>query len=294
MFPGEREFTPEEVDGDLLDVVNAFAYVTEQTGLIHRSESFDSTARQGRMPNLAHFSVVPARVEPLPGYIVCRPFRAIRGVGLAALSIPDADRWWVFDSDLDEEDNAWVPQAVFTPDGFINHGPDADWNMPEGDDDDLGVLAGGPRGGPPSAPRDPNAPVRMSIDLEEHESAAAEGIPSWEDHDGWAVLSNPNGIAVVYEAGPVGIVRYPDKTACTIKAGTPSEAREMAEKFLANRPYKTAMERVLDDGTFDDEDAPPPAAFAPTEAPTRPTIPRPQAEKRVWRTVPIESAEEDD
>jgi hypothetical protein len=38
---------------------------------------------------------------------------------------PDPDRWWVFDPDLDE-DQGWLPQAVFNGEGYIDYGPDGE------------------------------------------------------------------------------------------------------------------------------------------------------------------------
>jgi hypothetical protein len=325
------------------DVENAFAHFEAQTGLSRSPASFRSApmeAAQTNLPrDLAHFSVVPVGVgtaagynmrtdTPLGGYIVARPFRTVRGP--RGLQVPDADRWWVFDSDVDETEG-WVAQATFTPDGMIDYGgPDGDGDLggggdggdggineliirpghgftmeqvlaasrameargdddspPADEDDDDDDLDFAPRG-PSGPPRNPNAPVRMSIDLDDAETNRTEGLPAWEVHDDFAVLVNDKGFAVVHNSA--GMVRYPDKTACTFSAGSGASARETAERFLATRPYKTAMQRVLEEPSFDTDDEPP----AVPEAPAVPSVQRPAVAKRVWNTVPITSADEDD
>jgi hypothetical protein len=144
----------------------------------------------------------------------------------------------------------------------------------------------------PSAPRDPTAPVTATIDLEDHEVAEREGIGTWEEHGQYGVLMTDNGFAVVLGGGSnSGIVRYPDKTACTVSGRNAQEARDQAEKFLAKRPYKTAAERILAGPDFDADD---PVAEAPPEPTTAPAVDRPKPTKRVWSTTPITSGEDDD
>jgi hypothetical protein len=214
------------------------------------------------------FSVVPIGGSE---YVVARALR----MGTHAR---DPDRWWVLDPD-----RSWIAQAVYTPDGFINHSGDDRLDVFPDEEADSSLL-------PP--PRDPHAPVTVSIDLEEHEAAEREGITTWEPYDGFSVLVTEQGFSVIYDNQGTGIVRYPDKTACIIKCGNVNEAREQAEKFLAKRPYRSAYDRVLGGPSFDEED---PAPKAPSfEAPTNPAIPRPKPAKRVWSTVPIKRGEEDD
>jgi hypothetical protein len=195
----------------------------------------------------------------------------------------DFDTWWVWD-DL-SEDNGWIGQATLTEDGLIERPGalrarlDA---LAMDDDDEVDES---------SSDRDPHAPVTVSLDLEEHEAAKREGIGAWEEHNEYSVLVTDNGFAVVQPPG-AGIVRYHDKTACTFLANGTNAAKTQAEKYLANRPYKNAYERVLGEPEFGEESTQrtsPPSNGPPTE----PT-PRPKPEKRVWKTVPITSADEDD
>lgn len=239
----------------------------------------------GFRPDAAHFSVV--RTDAVGGYehIVARPLiRPARGSFLRTPPLePDPERWWVWDAEVAQTEG-WIAQAVFTPDGFINHADDDRFET-----FDRTMAA---RDAPvdPTAARDPHAPVTVSIDLEEHEAAEREGVPAWEEHGDYGVLVTENGFAVVTPPGS-GIVRYPDKTAFTFTANGTRETRIQAEKYLANRPYKTAMERVLDEPAFDEDDPIPEKAFDP---PTCPAVPRAKPVKRVWKTVPITNGEDDD
>jgi len=282
--------TPQEAQGEGF-AHNAYPNVQGGTGL---------------SPSQVVFSIVPTGTGPglrrEYNYFVARPrLDDPFGLRTGAIMGGDPDRWWVFDEDIDETEG-WIAQAVFTPDGFINYGGDdgegggGDGGGLDGgdDEDDFGMLQG-VREEEPSAPRNPHAPVTMSIDLDEADQAKREGLPAWEEHERFGVLVNEKGFAVVFDdpTGPaVGIVRYPDKTACSIKEPTPSKAREMAEKFLANRPYRTAMERVLGEAEFDaEEPAPPPLVDEPA---TSPAVPRPTPPKRQWGTVSINSVDDED
>jgi hypothetical protein len=291
-FPGERLADVSELDNPRW-ADNAMPTFAEQTGLT---------------PEQAVFSIVRQTLssrEPWD-YLVARPRFSVTG----ATPIADPNRWWVFDEDVDETEG-WIEQATFTPVGLIDYvqlgqrerlengltradddGEDPGGLFPEGD---MPVHGGDRYDNTP--PRDPNAPVTVSIDLDEHEAAEKEGTPSWEEHDTFAVLVNENGFAVVHQGGD-GIVRYPDHTACVIKASRSAslfgdagnrEARAQAEKFLAKRPYTTAYERVLGGPDFDAPEAPEEVAPAPV-----PNASRPKPEKRVWNTVSMSSAEDDD
>lgn len=299
LFPGERPMTPtEQRDADF--VANAMPGLEEQTGF-----------PRARL----HLSIVHTEAQGGWDFVIARPHLARLTVQLGAVGVhpgPNPDLWWVYDADMDESE-CWISQATFTDAGYINHEADPRFGVfdhamhereedePEDPDEpeDVGELwderVEVRSGEDDSPPRDPNAPVTMSIDLDEHETAEREGIGAWEEHGAWAVLVTDQGTAVVFEGmigGAAGLVRYADKTACEIKEQTGKAAREMAEKFLATRPYRTAMERVLGEAEFD---APDPASpEAEPEQPTSPAVPRPTPQKRQWTTVPISSADDED
>jgi hypothetical protein len=260
-----------------------------------------------------HLSIVHTEAQGGWDFVIARPHLARLTVrlGEVALPQPNPDTWWVYDADVDESE-CWISQATFLPTGYINHGDDPRFEAfdaimgaravdePEDPDEDEPDALWDERieirsGDEDSPPRNPHAPVTMSIDLDEADQAKREGLPAWEEHERFGVLVNEKGFAVVFDdpTGPaVGIVRYPDKTACSIKEPTPSKAREMAEKFLANRPYRTAMERVLGEAEFDaEEPAPPPLVDEPA---TSPAVPRPTPPKRQWGTVSINSVDDED
>jgi hypothetical protein len=192
----------------------------------------------------------------------------------------------------DRDADAANLRAVLRPDGEDTD--DSIFPSYDAGDDPGGAFPPAPRvtrGAPDPEPTARTGPVTTSLDLEDEEIAKREGLPNWEEHEHFAVLVNANGLAVVYEdptGAAVGIVRYPDKTAATIRESNIRAVREQAEKFLANRPYRTAMQRVLEEPSFD---VPEPAAVEP-ETPAAP--PRPPPQKRVWTTTPITSGDEDD
>lgn len=294
LFPGERLMTPTERD-DPHFRANALPGLDGQTGLTPGTR--------------LHFSIVHTEANGGFDYVVVRPFlaRTTVRIGRDDPPQPNPDTWWVWDADADESE-CWVPQATFTPEGYIDYRDDPrfadfDRTMEEREDDepDDPDPLWDPRvpvtGREDPTPRDPNAPVTATIDLDEHEVAEREGIGAWEEHEHFSVLLNENGFAVV-DGGASGavrtIVRYPDKTACTFNSESVKVAREQAEKFLAKRPYKTAMERVLGGPDFDDEPAAKAEPEKPFDPPTSPAVPSARPVKRVWTTVPIDSAEDDD
>lgn len=198
---------------------------------------------------------------------------------------PDPDRWWIWDADVDESEG-WVPQAVRTIVYDEPESPALTHAMATAlDDDDVVEFLSTPV----SAPRNPKAPVTSTIELDDHETADREGLRAWEEHEHFAVLVTESGFAVVNTSTATGIVRYPDKTACVIRAPIQAEARIQAEKYLAKRPYTTAYERVLGEAEFDVEEEPPREVAKPAPAQVRP-----KPGKRAWATVPIQSSEEDD
>ena len=281
-----------------------------------------------RPANLA-FSIVPVLgrgsgfsvpYEVINNYIVARPLR------FGSRPTADPERWWVFDLDVDETEG-WIPQATFTPNGFIDYDgdegdppggsdpPDGPGRVPCGcachtngreegcmdcscySDAELDDLAEYARElmpvDPPPEPRNVNGPVTTTIDLDEVDQAKAEGIPAWEEHGHWHVLANDKGFAVIFDdpAGQaVGLIRYGDKTTTPMREQNIRVARETAEKWLASRPYKTAAERILDGSEFDAEDPVPEVE----DTPTSPAVPRPTPPKRQWSTVPINSVDEDE
>jgi hypothetical protein len=304
MLPGERPMTRTEMERDEEFVNNALPGVEEQTGLDRAN---------------IHFSIVHTGLHGGFDYIVARPYLARTAIRLGENRPrqPNPDMWWVWDADMDEY-TGWTAQATFGVDGYIEHPEDPrvaefdramaerdegrlDGGDPDDGDDtgeDFPSWGGRVTSGEPEAPpRDPNAPVRATIDLDDAEVAAREGLPAWEEHERFGVLVNSNGFAVVFDdpTGPaVGIVRYPDKGAVNVGGATPREAREQAEKFLANRPYKNAYERVLAGETEIGEETaaqPEPDKFDP---PTTPAVPRAAVQKREWTTTPISSGDEDD
>ena len=158
------------------------------------------------------------------------------------------------------------------------------------------------QGAPGEAPIIPLAPVRMTLDLDEQETSENEGLGTWETYSDlqgdFHILITEMGTAFLHEYPRPryeelrlvqGIVRYRDKTTVMVKANDSQTAKALAEKYLAKRPYKTAYDRILEGPSFDEPDplAPEPVKLAPTAAP------RPKAEKRVWKTVPIDSGDKD-
>jgi hypothetical protein len=292
----------EEIEGDF--VVNALPGLEGQTGL----------PRSAVHLSIVHTNWPISGVVVFPSeeggwdFVVARPYLARLTMSVWA-SVeprePNPDIWWIYDADLDESE-CWVSQATFTPEGAINHEDDPRFDRFDrrmlGDEptnrredgEDMGEAFpswGGETvsGEEVAAPRT-HGPVTVSIDLDEHESNAHEGLGSWEVHGDWCVLSTERGFAVVHNN--VGVVRFPDKTACSVGGGDASEAKDQAERFLAKRPYKSAYERVL--GDDDDLEATPARPVMEPEAPTRPAIPRPKPGKRVWNTIPMANKDEDD
>ena len=314
--------TPDEGEMDDNAFGNDGEFFTALTGLQRTTASFRSghmlDTQAGLPPDTAHFSVLEVQNGNFDGYIIARPFRQIAPGQFE----PDPHHWWVFDSDLDESDAAWVPQAEFTPDGFINHGhppyppddfyfsggngfngqpplsnaPDAG-RLDEGLDPDEGEPNDEGGGGfldddpsPPAprpTPRDPNTPPSNIHDI--LDDADDKRISQWRRVGSFEVLESPLGTAFLCSTAhpAVGLIRYTDGVCVEITGSSCDEIRHRIPGALRDRPVTM---QTLD---LDEEEALRPAEerkvdpLADTEPPKKPS-------PRKWTTVSIRGGVEDD
>jgi hypothetical protein len=307
LFADERSLTASESAADDFRHIFRPAAVTETQLSIER---------------LA-FSVVPCRrprTATLPGYALPSLIYIARQL-VSSLLGPSLDRWWALNPSARGDDRRWVWRGVpdrltgvvggvflLSPlnEDIFGEPSRVDINLgnmdvlARADEDDEEDIDYPDEPQSNESPPDNRGPVTMTIDLDEQEIAEREGLTGWEMHSGlqgdFHVLIAEKGMAVLHQLPyedsrqVQGIIRYHDKTSVMIKALNSQDARALAEKYLAKKPYQNAFEKIMEGASYDEPDppAPEPPKVTPRVAATRPKI-----ERRVWNSVPIDSGDDD-
>lgn len=112
-------------------------------------------------------------------------------------------------------------------------------------------------------------------------------LPEWRKVGNFEILESTLGMAVLIHWGEArAIVRYPDRVAVDLGEGRPAELKRRCEKALRERPEgKQTLE-------LDEEPAPPQDPLVEV-AEADPFTPTPKPAPRAWRTVPIDSGDDD-
>ena len=227
------------------------------------------------------------------------------GIRNGSVVVPTLDPDTRFSSLLDDEDTDDRRQERREHEADLLDGDDLDAPYRNLLDNLDGEPVEDPDDTPDSEPprtelnqREPEMKVTMTINLDDGDIAEKEGIPAWEEHGTFHILANENGTAIVVEpaigAGGLirGVVRYKDKTSTLFNEPNVTSARAVAEKCLANKPYKNAYDHLLEGSPFDEPDPVEPEAIA-SKPVSAPEAPRPPPTKRVWKNVPITAGDED-